>query len=226
MAKPSLSQERILNKARALMKRDGVNAVTLRGLAEALGVTPMAIYRYFDSKEALLAELFNRFVNNAQVLPERPLPWDRWLRHVGLAMWSAMIAEPDWLRLLGSSQVRADSLKVIVGGLEVLEEAGFPTDEALAAYFAVIYLVIGAACLNQPMDRIDPEQPFEALDPALLGRLFGSIRSIEELRAASRIETSLDLLIDSLRLRLAALAQAGSTARGSSTRVRRKTPAS
>lgn len=229
-SKQPLSQERILTKARALMKRGGIDGITFRSLADALGVTPMAIYRHFDSKDALLAELFNRFVANAKVLPDEPLPWDRWLRHVGLAMWSAMVAEPDWIRLFGAPRIRASSLTVVVAGLDVMESAGFATDEALAVYFSVIYTAIGAACLHQPMARIDQQQPFEMPDPVSIERLTRSVRSLDQLRVASRIETSLDLLIDSLRLRLSAATraeppQAAVAATGNFTRVRKKTPA-
>jgi len=49
--------QRILAAARALFERAGVGAVTMRRVAEAVGITPMAIYRHFPSREALLKRI-------------------------------------------------------------------------------------------------------------------------------------------------------------------------
>lgn len=63
---------RILDEARELFVAQGAAAVTMRGVAARVGVTPMALYRYFDSREALLAALveqghatFLRYLNRA-----------------------------------------------------------------------------------------------------------------------------------------------------------------
>lgn len=49
--------ERILRAARALFERGGVEAVTMRAIAKAVGITPMAIYRHFPNREALLQRI-------------------------------------------------------------------------------------------------------------------------------------------------------------------------
>ena len=49
--------DRILRCARALFERDGVQGVTMRRVADAAGVTPMAIYRHFRNREALLKRI-------------------------------------------------------------------------------------------------------------------------------------------------------------------------
>lgn len=48
---------RILASARALYLEGGAEAVTMRGVADRVGVTATALYRHFDSKEDLLGEL-------------------------------------------------------------------------------------------------------------------------------------------------------------------------
>jgi AcrR family transcriptional regulator len=47
----------ILDAARRLLVDGGAERVTLRGIAGELGMTAPALYRYFDSREALLGEL-------------------------------------------------------------------------------------------------------------------------------------------------------------------------
>lgn len=49
--------ERILRAARALFERDGAQGVSMRRVAEACGLTPMAIYRHFPNREALLKRI-------------------------------------------------------------------------------------------------------------------------------------------------------------------------
>lgn len=49
--------QRILAVARALLEREGQAAVSMRRVAEAVGVTPMAIYRHFPGREALLKRI-------------------------------------------------------------------------------------------------------------------------------------------------------------------------
>jgi len=49
--------ERILRAARTLFERDGAEGVSMRRVAEAVGLTPMAIYRHFPNREALLKRI-------------------------------------------------------------------------------------------------------------------------------------------------------------------------
>src|SRR5215213_2843392 len=49
--------QRILDAARASFGAGGVDAVTVRGVAADVGITPMAIYRHFAGKEALVDAL-------------------------------------------------------------------------------------------------------------------------------------------------------------------------
>lgn len=49
--------EKILRVAHKLFDREGADAVTMRRLAEMVGVTPMAIYRHFANRETLLKRI-------------------------------------------------------------------------------------------------------------------------------------------------------------------------
>jgi AcrR family transcriptional regulator len=48
---------RIVTAARRLLDKEGTDAVTMRRVAAAVGVTPMAIYRYFPGRASLLNAL-------------------------------------------------------------------------------------------------------------------------------------------------------------------------
>lgn len=50
-------QERLQRTAVSIVGSDGLEALTMQRLADELGVTPGALYRYEDSREALIARL-------------------------------------------------------------------------------------------------------------------------------------------------------------------------
>lgn len=49
--------DRILRAARTLFERNGADTVSMRAVAAKVGLTPMAIYRHFDSRDALLQRI-------------------------------------------------------------------------------------------------------------------------------------------------------------------------
>jgi AcrR family transcriptional regulator len=48
------TDDRILSAARRLLDKEGAEAMTMRKVAEAVGITAMAIYRHFPDREGLL----------------------------------------------------------------------------------------------------------------------------------------------------------------------------
>lgn len=56
MPRPA-TPERILRSAHELLDSEGADAVTMRRVAEAAGITAMAIYRHFPNRDALLKRL-------------------------------------------------------------------------------------------------------------------------------------------------------------------------
>lgn len=51
------TRDRILEAARALFENEGAAALSMRRVADAVGITPMAIYRHFANREALLKHI-------------------------------------------------------------------------------------------------------------------------------------------------------------------------
>ena len=50
----TVTADAIANAARAIFEVEGAAGISMRRVAEAVGITPMAIYRHFPSREALL----------------------------------------------------------------------------------------------------------------------------------------------------------------------------
>jgi len=66
--RPPLSPDRILDAAGDLFYRRGLQAVSVNDVADAAGTTKMTLYRYFPSKDALVAAWLERL---ARTLYER-----------------------------------------------------------------------------------------------------------------------------------------------------------
>lgn len=70
--------EKILAAAEKILAREGAEAVSMRRVAKAVGITPMALYRHFADREALLTALANEGFEDvaarveAIVTPDQP----------------------------------------------------------------------------------------------------------------------------------------------------------
>jgi AcrR family transcriptional regulator len=58
----TLKRGLILDAARAVFERDGLDGASLRAIAAQAGYTPAALYFHFDSKEALYAEVLGQSI--------------------------------------------------------------------------------------------------------------------------------------------------------------------
>lgn len=72
------TSERIFAAALALLEDSGPEAVSMRRVADAVGITPMAIYHHFPDREALLNTVtereFAKFLGYIQARPMRGSP--------------------------------------------------------------------------------------------------------------------------------------------------------
>ena len=94
--KPALSREEVIQTAMAIADREGLGALTMHAVAEQLGFTTMALYRYFPSKEALIDACVDAALGPP---PERDTPREAW--RVEVRHWShakrAMLCARPWL---------------------------------------------------------------------------------------------------------------------------------
>jgi AcrR family transcriptional regulator len=69
------TQERIAEQALRLLETDGEGGVSMRRLATAVGITPMAIYHHFADRRALLNFVvdreFAKYLESIQAHPQR-----------------------------------------------------------------------------------------------------------------------------------------------------------
>ena len=71
---PQISREEVLAAALRLADDDGLEAVTMHAVARRLRVTPMALYRHVDDKNALLDGLVELLLTEYP-MPSASGPW-------------------------------------------------------------------------------------------------------------------------------------------------------
>jgi AcrR family transcriptional regulator len=88
--------EQILSAARRAFDRSGLAGLSLRLIAKKVGITPMAIYRHYANKQALIDALvldalaeWSEIV--AAIAPGEPLDW---MRRIGLAHLDFALEKP------------------------------------------------------------------------------------------------------------------------------------
>jgi AcrR family transcriptional regulator len=97
------TRDRILKAAIADVRRSGVESVSIRAIAEQLGVTPMAVYKHFEDKAALLSavvwagfERWERYIATAhERATPRELAWEAMIQYREFAL-----AEPRLFDLM------------------------------------------------------------------------------------------------------------------------------
>jgi AcrR family transcriptional regulator len=106
-ASRALMRTDILAAAQHIIRTQGLDALSLRALARAVGVTAPALYEYFDSKDAILKALF---VQGSEVMLARmeqviadTLPGIHQVQAILVGYRAFARDEPDYFRLLFST---------------------------------------------------------------------------------------------------------------------------
>ncbi|HEY2715871.1 MAG TPA: TetR/AcrR family transcriptional regulator C-terminal domain-containing protein [Solirubrobacterales bacterium] len=220
------SRQAIVEAAVELADQEGIEAVSMRRLAERLGVGTMTPYTYVESKAELI-ELMRDEVARAMLVPE-PLPgdWREALRQIAIRTREAMEAHP-WAvsaRPHGA-RVRINLARHIEQSASVVETLGADHEIGAAALSAVDDYVIGHCMRLRARQRVIRDrraavaagaQPGPAIDPAVeaaiesgelrrVGRLFAARAQSGRLAIAPEpdFETGLEWLLDGIETTVA-----------------------
>jgi TetR/AcrR family transcriptional regulator, tetracycline repressor protein len=135
-----LTRAVVVDRALVLADNAGLDALTIRKLATELGVTPMALYWHFRSKDELLAGLAERLWEEIDLTVDRAAPWTEQMRVLLLSLLTVLRAHPAAPQLLLSSEKQnaPAALIAIELTLDILRTAGFsPEDASFAASSAL-----------------------------------------------------------------------------------------
>jgi TetR/AcrR family transcriptional regulator, tetracycline repressor protein len=130
--RPRLSKQAVVDRALALADADGLDALTIRRLATELGVTPMALYWHFHSKDQLFAGLADRIWAEIDTDVDPAAPWPAQLRGLLESLVRVLRAHPSasQLLLIGEKLSGTAAVQATETTLEVLRRGGFDPEHA------------------------------------------------------------------------------------------------
>jgi TetR/AcrR family transcriptional regulator, tetracycline repressor protein len=126
-----LSKRTVTERALKLADADGLDALTIRKLAQDLGVTPMALYWHFRSKEELLEGVAEQVWGEIDVPVDPSVPWPVQLQRGLESLISVLRAHPAAPQLLLEHEKRNEAaLRATEATMEILHGAGFDAEQA------------------------------------------------------------------------------------------------
>jgi AcrR family transcriptional regulator len=166
----TLNRARVLDAALRLADAEGFQPLTMRRLAQELGVAPMAIYNHYKNKDELLVALLDHVVGLLEVPTEGG--WEATLRGFALAARETLLTHPGVVPLFVTvPALLTNSLRLGEKLYKVLRDEGFDDEAVVRAFYAVLSYTLGYVALEVP--RRPP--PSEADGPRLAEMFFASL---------------------------------------------------
>jgi AcrR family transcriptional regulator len=209
-----LSRERVLDAAVALADHEGIEALSMRKLAQQLGVVPMALYKHVANKDELLDGMLDVIIDEIDP-PAAGADWKPAIRQRVLSARRALLRHRWASRVLESRNQATPAVMAYMDGIIGLFRAGgFSIDLTHHAMHAM-----GSRLLGFTQELFDDSTPLSPEQAAEMARqLRDTHPNITELVTAIshdqgsvvglgcddqfEFEFALDLLLDGLeRLR-------------------------
>lgn len=167
VAPAGLDHETILIAADRVLRRGNLAGFSMRKLAAALGTTPMAVYRYFPDKAALLDALADRAMEGIDPPMPRGAGWQVRARGVAQRYRARLLASPALVQwLLGRVTVSPGALRQYDAALAIVRESGLSDRDVVRVVDATVSYVLGFAAIEVARQGLGAqERGYRALAP-------------------------------------------------------------
>jgi TetR/AcrR family tetracycline transcriptional repressor len=166
VADNGLTPADIVDAAHALLNEEGLDRVSLRRLAQRLGIKAPSLYWHFKDKSELLAAIIEKtFEEGLTTIPHHP-DWQSWMRAFGEALWRAQLHTRDFNRLVATTDIPAAQLERTIARVRMaLSHVDLEESEAMRIQSSVQALVLGwATFANAPYaGKLGSTQDFDLL---------------------------------------------------------------
>jgi AcrR family transcriptional regulator len=152
-----MTSDRVLAAARDLVATEGVEALTMRRLADRLGVAPNTIYSHYPDKGALVDAVLDALLGDIRVPDPAIGDWRDGIVELMEASRATLLAHARLLPHLMSRPMRGRNVsRMTEAMLAALERGGIEGPDAVLAVRALLTLTVGSVVLEAPR-RLDPQ---------------------------------------------------------------------
>jgi AcrR family transcriptional regulator len=135
----ALTRERVIAEALMVISADGVDALTMRGLAGRLGVVPGALYRHVRSKEQLYDLVVDGVLADVDTRADPDLTWAGQIKALAQRLRAVLENHPGIAGLLKTRDpLGPHSLALAEAFLAPLQQAGLTAVQTALA-FSLLY---------------------------------------------------------------------------------------
>lgn len=211
-----LSREQVAAAALELADDEGIDALTMRRLADALGVGTMTLYGYFANKRELLHAVLDAAVADRTGAPQPEEGWRGQLAGLVRLARRNMLRHPALVEIRVREPVlQPEALRFAEQALRALTGAGFPAREAAQAFRLLFTYCFGFATFSpahaMEQDRAAARAAIVALPPADYPALTGAAaEAAEAMGGEEAFDYGLERILDGLEARLGDQAGSGS----------------
>jgi len=157
---PRLTSSRVVAAARRIAAQYGVESLTMRRLADALGVMPNALYTYFPDKNAILDAVLDDVLGDVK-RPRQRNSWRKALASLMSSYRQLLLTQPGLIALTVSRPMYgANALRLREDMLSLLRQGDLDDADAVSAFLALFAYTTGFVAFEtgRAPGRRDTEQ--------------------------------------------------------------------
>jgi AcrR family transcriptional regulator len=216
-----LTRDQIVATAIRTARKGALSTLSMRGLAQQLNVTPMALYAHVADKDEILDEILEDALA-AEARPAAPNDdWRSWMIGFAEQLHRVLVDRPELLDRYCRRPVGVTTaLERMEAALSMLADAGFDDEEAVDVFAAVQTVTLGFTALEvarrsvagsieagrgtRASTDVDPASPqywptfFATLPPDRYPHLVRSRPNLGGFTTAARFDEVLRALLDGI----------------------------
>ncbi|MGW0365655.1 TetR/AcrR family transcriptional regulator [Streptomyces sp. NPDC002990] len=204
--KPLLSRAVIVEAAGAMVDAEGLEAVSTRRLAAALGVSGPSLYNHFRTKDEILEAVADAVSARVDLsMFEDGREWRGALYDWAHSYRRALLDHPNIVPVLARGPGRRPAgLRLADAVFGAMTAAGWPEAQATRIGALMRYFILGSAVGSFARGFVDDETAYDPADYPHLGRAHLLAERQHEVDEGA-FETGLTALLDGLALQYEAL---------------------
>ena len=201
-----LSREQVLAAALGLLDEAGLEQLTMRRLAAALGVQTGATYWHFRSKQALLEAMADTLLAGLTAGLDTESPWTERITELARRLRRALLSRRDGARLFSAASFPLPSaLAYGEAVIAALGESGLSSRDAAWAADTLTYYVVGHTTEEQlaaalPGSGHDATARLTgAVDPQRHPHMYAALAHIPAPHHQEHFDYGLHLIVNGIR---------------------------